>query len=91
VNHIVRTLTVEIENARFNAERHQHHLKYLTRRIFEIGGGPLDENDLENLILEGGNHPVFEVPDNFSNLSSELSTGHKLTEQSVYLDRMDME
>ena len=91
VNHVVRTLTVEIENARFNAERHQHHLKFLAKRIFDLGGRQLDDTDLENFILEAGNHPVFEVPDNFSTLSSELSTGRKLTEQSVSSDGMDMD
>ena len=91
VNHIVRTLTLNIENARVDAERHQHHLKYLTRRILEMGGGPLDESDLENFILEAGEHPVFEVPDNFSAVSSEVSAGCKLTEQSVSSDGMDVE
>jgi len=91
VNHTVRTLTVNIENARVEAERHQRHLKYLMGRIFEMGGGPLDENDLKNFISEAGEHPVFEVPDNFSTISSELSTGRKLTEESVSSDGMDAE
>lgn len=91
VNHVVRTLMVDIENARVTAERHQHHLKYVTRRMFEMGGTPLDETDLQNLILEAGEHPVFEVPGNFSAVSSELSTGRKLTEQSVSSDGMEVE
>lgn len=89
VNHIVRTLTASIENARVQAERHQHHLKYLTRRMFEMGGAPLDEIDLENFILEAGEHPVFEVPHSSSAVSSELSTNNKFAEQSLSSDGMD--
>ena len=51
---------------------------------------PLDDSDLENLILEAGQHPVFEVPDNFSAISLELSISCKYTEQSVSSDRMDI-
>lgn len=87
----MRTLTAGIENARVQAERHQQHVKYLTRRMLDMGGAPLDDMDLEDFILEAGTHPVFEVPDNFSAISSELSIGRKLTEQSVSSDGMDVE
>ena len=59
--------------------------------MFEMGGAPLDEIELENFILEAGEHPVFEVPDNLSTLGSELSTSRKFSEQSLSSDRMDIE
>ena len=65
-------------------------MKYLTGCMLEMGGTPLDDSDLENLILEAGQHPVFEVPDNFSAISSELSIGCKYTEQLVSSDGMDI-
>ena len=65
-------------------------MKYLTGHMLEMGGMPLDDSDLENLILEAGQHPVFEVPDNFSAISLELSISCKYTEQSVSSDRMDI-
>jgi hypothetical protein len=58
--------------------------------MFEMGGVPLDDKDLENLILEGGKHPVFEVPDDLSGMGSELSVGRKLAEESVSSVDMDM-
>lgn len=59
--------------------------------MLEMGGAPLDDIDLESLILDAGEYPVFEVPDNFSAVSSELSVGRMLTEQSVSSDGMDIE
>lgn len=81
----------DIENARVQAERHKHHLKYLTSRMLELGGVPLTDSQLEGLILEAGQHPVFDVPDNFSAVSSELSVGRRLTEESLSSDGMDIE
>ena len=37
VNHIVRMLAADIEQARVQAKQHQHHVKYLVGRMFEIG------------------------------------------------------
>ena len=83
-------LNIEIENAWVQAKQHQCHVKYLTGCMLEMEGTPLDDSDLENLILEAGQHPVFEVPNNFSTISSELSIGHKYTEQLVSSDGMDI-
>lgn len=83
INHIVRTLTADIEQARVCAEQHKHHVKYLVECMFEMGGTSVDKSKLQDFILEAGEHLVFEVPDNLSTISSELSVGHKLTEQSL--------
>ena len=51
----------------------------------------LNESKLKDFIAEAGEYLVFEVPENFSVISSELSIRHKLTEESVLSDGMDME
>lgn len=90
INHIVRTLTVDIEDARIRAQRHDQHVKYVTKHMFETGGGRLDDEELRKLMLNsGGEYPVFEVPDDISAMSSELSVGLKLPEESLSSDGMD--
>ena len=51
--------------------------------MFEMGGTSVDKSKLQDFILEAGEHLVFEVPENLSTISTELSVGHKLTEQSL--------
>lgn len=91
INHIVRTFMADIEQARVKAKWHEHHIKYLVGHIFEMGGTSVDDAMLQDFILEAGEHPVFEVPDNLSAISSELSVSCKLTEQSLYSDDMNMQ
>jgi hypothetical protein len=90
VNHIVRSLASTIENARVEAERHQHHIKYLKKRFLEYGGRPLNDIDIQSFMLEAGDDPVFEVPDDSLMFSSGLSSNRMLSEQSLSSSDMDL-
>ena len=59
--------------------------------MFEMGGGPLTEDNLQNIILDAGKHPVLEVPKDLSAISSELSISCKLIEESVLSGSMDID
>jgi hypothetical protein len=92
INHVVRTLAVDIENARAQAQRHEHHVKYLTKCMSEVGGQRLDDDALRKLMFDaGGEYPVFKVPENLSIISSEHSIDRSLAEESLSSDGMEMD